>query len=289
MPSLLDLDRESSPAVSAPASRVCYVTCWLRTIGCTSLLRCGPDGAGCLGLCPCQMWSPPDRKCPAVFVLPGPSPTSRLSVWYWTHLAAAMSEIRDEFMGEDRRIKRRAALRLIGAAGAAGVATVATTTGTAAQASPPKPRTRSDEVEVPPPYAVYGDVASVDVDRLTLRTKDGTADVRPDEQTRMYSGVSGTVQSTQVFEVGDRVIAYGELDGQGRVRVTRIGSVYTPAHIRVLKVSDDGLTAQTSIGRVEIGGSLPDKARRLIGPGTYDGLLWKNPATSKTHLLVLQP
>jgi hypothetical protein len=173
---------------------------------------------------------------------------------------------------------RRALLQAALAGGAlAGVAAVSRST--SAAAAP----------EASPGDTVAGRVVSSSTGALDLRSGPDVVRVTAARQARIYAGGSGLVPDLAAFEPGDRVVAQGRWSAGGLV-ATSVGSMLQPVELTAQRVDRSGTVAETGLGRVRIGGRLPDAPAdadrpQLQAGDRVSGMLWRNPRTGEQLLL----
>ncbi|WP_433063794.1 hypothetical protein [Dactylosporangium sp. CS-033363] len=134
---------------------------------------------------------------------------------------------------------------------------------------------------------VVGRIERIAGDGLWVRTRDGDYLVTPTAGARMYSGVSGRVETVDAFVVGDRVVAQGAIS-RNTVAATAIGSVLTPLTATVSAV--DGARAHTSAGQIRLEqGRLPDydhESAKVRAGDALTGLSWQDPRSGERYLIL---
>lgn len=184
-------------------------------------------------------------------------------------------------------ITRRDAIRLLGAGSLAGAVAMGLGAGGDANASTEAPET----IITDPTLSAVGTVAATSPEKLSVTTRSGSFSARPLPEARMYSGVSGRVSSASDFIVGDRVLVQGVGKDGDAILAGRIGSVYLPTEFTVQSIDSTGAYAETSIGALDLRGSLPDRGRiehSLQANQTLRGLTWTDPRNGQTYLVLAE-
>lgn len=150
------------------------------------------------------------------------------------------------------------------------------------------------EAEVIGP-ALAGRIVVARRDGLVVHTSTRTVQVIPADGAQMYSGGYGQILNARDFIVGDRIVAEGKPVADG-LAANAIGSILSPLHTHVTRLTADGTVAHTPIGPILLkGGHLPfipeserEEAHELVAGAEIDGAGWTHPVTGVTYLLTRQ-
>jgi hypothetical protein len=138
---------------------------------------------------------------------------------------------------------------------------------------------------------LLGTVTSTSKEALIVSAKSITVKATPMPGARMYSGVSGRVTSAAEFVVGDRVFIEGVSDGPDAILATDVGSMYDFIQFSVKSVDASSMVAVTSIGNLDLGGSLPDVGRiqhALQAGNNLTGIGWTDPRSGQLYLVLTE-
>lgn len=185
------------------------------------------------------------------------------------------------------KIRRRDVIRLVGVGAMVGGGTAVLGGAALAETGPGNPHALSAESA----FGVVGTVLSSDADHIQVRSGSEMLRATPAPGARLYSGVSGVVTSPSQFLVGDRVFVDGAKRDGDVIEATRIGSVYELVSFKVDSLDTSGGVASTSIGILDLMGSLPDIRRvthSLKAHETQRGLLWTDPRTGEKFLMLAE-
>jgi hypothetical protein len=138
-----------------------------------------------------------------------------------------------------------------------------------------------------------GLVESADEGRLRLRTSQGSVEVVPAPNAKLYSGIRGEVPDFSSFVVGDRVAVEGVLDSNVLV-ADSAGSIFEPIRVTVDHVDARSGVAHTAHGKIRLTpDGLPFTAagvrRRpaaLTAGAHIEGLAWRDPRSGERCLLI---
>jgi hypothetical protein len=183
-------------------------------------------------------------------------------------------------------LTRRDVIRLLGAGCLAGVAVVGLSGTAAADFT-----ADSDAIDAQASFALLGTVSAANDRHVTILAGSASMIATPIRGARMYSGVLGRVRTPSDFILGDRVLVQGVKRADDAVSATAISSVYQPIRFTVSWVDKAAGLAGTSIGTLDLNGSLPDVGKvdhSLKNGDTLGGLTWTDPRDRQIYLVLTE-